>query len=219
MDKKNLMYALVLLAVLVSVRVAQGQLPANLSAPTPIAGSSGPTNMSANLSAENGPGSLGAGGSGRRSRASVAGGPSSPGAGSASAFGSQGSFLTLHAAALSSRASLSNGHEKIQQETGPTSVRASTKTGSRSAGGTSLFVPRMGPSVLTTSTRSSARSFSSRSSGPEVPLYSLLVHHDRGGSRSADSQGFSSKFGHGKNSSSGLIQSLTGAGSGLGSSR
>jgi hypothetical protein len=213
MDEKNLIYALVPLAVFASAAVALGQLPASLSVPTPIAVFSAPS-MAASLSAENSPGSLGAGGSGGRSRPATARGPSLPGTGSASVFGSQGSFVSLHAAASSSRASLLNGHDQIQQETWPTSVGASEKAGS-SRGGfrASVF------STKSRSTMSSPRSTSSRSSIPEAPLYSLLANHDKGGSRSAHAgQGFSSRFGQ-VNSKSRFVQSLTGGGSGLGSSR
>jgi hypothetical protein len=222
MDKKNLIYALVPLAVLASVRVALGQLPADLSVPTPIAALSGPS-ISPNLSAGDITGSVGASDSGSRSRSAVGGGLSLPGRGSASALGSQGSFVTLHSAALSSPASLLNGHEKALQQTWPTAVRASAKAGSRSVGGTSLVGSRIGSSVLssrTTSTMSSPRSFSSPWSVPEGPLYSFLVNHDKGSWRSTNSpQGFSLKSGRAKKSRTGLIQSLTGAGGGLGSSR
>lgn len=221
MDKNNLTYAVVLMAALSPVSVAFGQIPADLSVPAPVAALGAPS-ISPNLSGEDGPGSLGARGSGSRSRAAVGGGPSIPVGVRASAL-SHSSFVTPHSSALSSRASLLSGHEKILQETWPTSVRASAKGGSRNVESTSRFIPGIGSSVLsstTQSTMSSSRPSSSRSSVPEAPLYSLLVNHDKGGSRSPNSrQGWSSKFGPAKKSRSGFIQSLTGAGSGLGSSR
>ena len=229
MDKKNWRCGFVPLAVLASVGVALGQLPADLSAGTPIATLSGP-NLSPDLSGGDSIIFRGLSGSGSRPKAATGGRPSVARAGNAAASGSQGSPATpqsavffSRAALLTSRATRFNGKEKVLQESRATSVWASAQAGPKSGGSTSPFVPRIPSSVLsrsTPSTLSAPRSFSSRSSALEAPLYSFLVRHDKSAPRSGSSaQGFSWKSGHAKKSRGGLIQSLPDTGSGLGLSR
>lgn len=214
----------ILFVVFGSFSVAFAQLAADLSAAAP-AGDLSVNSVSADLSVHDGPENLSAGGGGGRSRGLIVGvlpartgGPSSLGGGVESASAGQGSFVTLRSAALSSRASLLNKHQKTLQEASSTSFLTKAKPALRSRASTNLFVSPI--SSTESSTLSAPQSFQSRSSGAEAPLYSFIVRHEKGGSRSVESrQALSSNPGHMKKSRNALIQSLRGVGSGHGSSR
>jgi hypothetical protein len=218
----------ILIAVVASVNVAIAQLPANLSATMPVGGLL-VNSLSADLSVHDGPSNLGAGGDRSRralmggfSQARSGGGSSLSGGFVAPSLGSYGPSMTLLSGALSSRALLSNKNENILEDASSLSGLKTAKPPLRGTASTrlsGLHVRSFGPGRRSDSHVSAPRSFQSRSSVPGAPLYSLLVRHEKGSPRSAKlSESLSLNPGHTNKSRGALIQSLSGVGSGHGSS-
>jgi hypothetical protein len=215
-------------AVVGSINVAAAQMAADLSAPVPTNGLS-VTSLGADLASHNGPASLGAGARGSRRAPGVgvsparSSNPSLHGTPASSTFDNYGGSMAFHSASLSSETSRFNGRHSIPQDAASPALLRNAEPGLRSMTSTSIFGPHassFGLDRRSASTVSPPRSFQSRSSIPERPLYSFLMRHEKDGTHSAKSrQALSSTPGHARKSRSSLIQSLTGAGGEHGSSR
>jgi hypothetical protein len=188
-------YAALLLAVVASFSAAFAQLPADLGAPGSIGGLA-LSNMSADLSAHDGPSDLRVVAAGASRTRGLAGVRSSS----------------------TSRSSVINKYSEAWQETSTPSMRQVRKSASPGfvAAGASVSPIRsysFGDSISLGAL--APPSFGIPSSIPQTPLYSFLARHEKGASRyGAPQHGFSGKPNRRKSAQGLFIQSLTGAESG-----